>query len=132
MFNIMNSELNTQLLQTILDNQKRVPHTLSLADMGITDEIVNQIYEWAKPHAEEGELASYIPELARVDANKSAIVIGDLLGNQIVVGNGVDVKVSIQSVVKPFLYIYALEKGLAPSDISYIEPTAMHFNSYMH
>ncbi|MBR5824440.1 MAG: glutaminase [Paludibacteraceae bacterium] len=125
----MNSELNTQLLQTILDNQKRVPHTLSLADMGITDEIVNQIYEWAKPHAEEGELASYIPELARVDANKSAIVIGDLLGNQIVVGNGVDVKVSIQSVVKPFLYIYALEKGLAPSDISYIEPTAMHFNT---
>ena len=80
----MNSELNTQLLQTILDNQKRVPHTLSLTDMGITEEIVNQIYEWAKPHATEGELASYIPELARVDANKSAIVIGDLLDNQIV------------------------------------------------
>lgn len=120
---------NTQLLQTILDNQKRVPQTLSLADMGITVDIVNQIYEWAKPHAEEGELANYIPELANVDSNKSAIVIADLLGNQITVGNGEDVKVSIQSVVKPFLYIYALEKGLAPSDISYIEPTAMHFNT---
>jgi glutaminase len=47
----------------------------------------------------------------------------------IAVGNGVDVKVSIQSVVKPFLYIYALQKGLALSDISYIEPTAMHFNT---
>ena len=28
--------MQKQLLQTILDNQKRVPHTLSLADMGIT------------------------------------------------------------------------------------------------
>ena len=101
--------LNTRLLQTILDNQKRVPHTLSLADMGINEDIVNQIYEWAKPYSAEGELASYIPELARVDSDKSAIVIGDLLGNQIAVGNGVDVKVSIQSVVKPFLYIYALQ-----------------------
>lgn len=120
---------NTQLLQTILDNQKRVPQTLSLSDMGITSDIVHQIYDWAKPHAEDGELANYIPELANVDSNKSAIVIGDLLGNQITAGNGLDVKVSIQSVVKPFLYIYALEKGLAPSDISYIEPTAMHFNT---
>ena len=120
---------NTQLLQTILDNQKRVHQTLSLNDMGITSDIVSQIYDWAKPHAEEGELANYIPELANVDPNKSAIVVGDLLGNQITAGNGLDIKVSIQSVVKPFLYIYALEKGLAPSDISYIEPTAMHFNT---
>ena len=121
--------MQKQLLQTILDNQKRVPHTLSLADMGITEDIVSQIYEWAKPYSAEGELASYIPELARVNPDNSAIVMGDLLGNQIAVGNGVDVKVSIQSVVKPFLYIYALEKDLAPSDISYIEPTAMHFNT---
>ena len=125
----MHYKLNKQLLQTILDNQKRVPHTLSLADMGITTDIVNQIYEWARPYAAEGELANYIPQLACVDADKSAIVIGDLLDNQIAVGNGVDVKVSIQSVVKPFLYIYALQKGLPPSDISYIEPTAMHFNT---
>lgn len=118
--------MNKQLLQTILDNQKRVPHTLSLSDMGITTDIVNQIYEWARPYAAEGEVANYIPQLARVDANKSAIVIGDLLGNQIAVGDGVDVKVSIQSVVKPFLYIYALQQGIAPHDISYIEPTAMH------
>ncbi len=120
---------NTQLLQTILDNQKRVPQTLSLADMGVTSDIVNQIYDWAQPHVEEGELANYIPELANVDSNKSAIVIADLFGNQITAGNGLDVKVSIQSVVKPFLYIFALETGLAPSDISYIEPTAMHFNT---
>ena len=125
----MNCELNKRLLQTILDNQKRVPQTLSLADMGITEDIVCQIYEWAKPYAVEGELASYIPELANVDPDKSAIVIGDLQGDMITVGNGADVKVSIQSVVKPFLYIYALQKGLAPSDISYIEPTAMHFNT---
>ena len=103
----MTSDLNKQLLQTILDNQKRVPLTLSLGDMGITTDIVTKIYDWAKPYATEGELASYIPELANVDPDKSAIVIGDLQGDMIAVGNGVDVKVSIQSVVKPFLYIYA-------------------------
>ena len=92
-------QLNKKLLQTILDNQKRVPHTLSLADMGITSDIINQIYEWAKPYSSEGELASYIPELARVNPDNSAIVIGDLLGNEIAVGNGVDVKVLNAEVV---------------------------------
>lgn len=121
--------MQKQLLQTILDNQKRVPHTLSLADMGITTDIVTQIYEWARPYAADGEVANYIPQLAHIDTDKSAIVIGDLLGNQIAVGDGVDVKVSIQSVVKPFLYIYALQQGIAPHHISHIEPTAMHFNS---
>lgn len=117
------------LLQIILDNQKRAQHSLTLDDMGITPMLVQQIYDWARDYADDGELASYIPELAMVDASKSAIVVGDLAGNQIAVGNGLNVKVSIQSVVKPFLYIYALEQGIAPRDISYIEPTAMHFNT---
>lgn len=121
--------MQNRLLQNILDNQKRAQHTLTLEDMGITPVLVQQIYDWACNYADDGELANYIPELAMVDASKSAIVVGDLLGNQISVGNGVNVKVSIQSVVKPFLYIYALEQGIAPRDISYIEPTAMHFNA---
>ena len=121
--------MQTNILQRILDNQKRTPHTLSLEDMGITPMIVQNIYDWAKHYACFGELASYIPQLANVDPSKSAIVVGDLLGNQICVGNGLNVKVSIQSVIKPFLYIYALEKGVHPNDISNIEPTAMQFNS---
>lgn len=117
------------LLQSILDGQKRMAHSMSLEEMGITPVLVQRVYDWAQNYADDGELASYIPELATVDASKSAIVIGDLQGNRIAVGNGVHVKVSIQSVVKPFLYIYALQQGVHPRDISYIEPTAMHFNT---
>ena len=117
------------LLQQILDNQKRAQHTLTLEDMGITPMLVQQIYDWARDYAADGALADYIPELSRVDSTRTAIVVGDLLGNQIGVGNGLDIKVSIQSVIKPFLYIFALEQGIAPRDISYIEPTAMHFNT---
>lgn len=102
---------------------------LSLEDMGITPMLVQQIYDWARDYAQDGHLADYIPELSRVDATRTAIVVGDILGNQIAVGNGLDVRMSIQSVVKPFLYIFALEQGVAPRDISYIEPTAMHFNT---
>lgn len=117
------------LLQQILDNQKHALHTLTLEDMGITPILVQQIYDWAKDYASDGNLADYIPELANVDPTKTAIVVGDLHGNYVGVGNGLDVRVSIQSVVKPFLYIFALEQGAAPRDISYIEPTAMHFNT---
>lgn len=117
------------LLQQILDNQKRAQHTLTLDDMGITPILVQQIYDWARDYASDGNLADYIPELTRVDATRTAIVVGDLLGNEIAVGNGLDIRASMQSVVKPFLYIFALEQGMAPRDISYIEPTAMHFNA---
>lgn len=97
--------------------------------MGITQNILEAVYEWANNMALYGELASYIPELAKVDPNKTAIVIGDLNRNIISAGNGADVKVSIQSVIKPFLYIYALEKGLSANQISFIEATALKFNT---
>lgn len=116
-------------LQQILDNRKLALHTLTLDDMGITPLLVRQIYDWAYNYASDGTLADYIPQLARVDDTRAAIVVGDLLGNYIAVGNGLDIKVSIQSVIKPFLYIYALEQGIPPRDISFIEPTALHFNA---
>lgn len=97
--------------------------------MGITQNILEAVYEWANNMASYGELASYIPELTKVDSSKTAIVIGDLNRNILAVGNGADVKVSIQSVIKPFLYIYALEKGVPASQISFIEATALKFNT---
>lgn len=117
------------ILQEILDSRTQAQHSLTLEDMGITPILVQKIYDWARDYASDGHLADYIPELARVDDSKTAIVVGDLLGNQVAVGNGLDVVASIQSVVKPFLYIFALERGIAPRDISYIEPTALHFDT---
>ncbi len=121
--------MQKDLLQFILDRQKRVTVSPTLEEMNITPTLMQQIYDWARGYAEDGELASYIPQLAQVDPTKSAIVVSDLHGNTVAVGNGLDVRVSIQSVVKPFLYIYALEQNVDPKNISYIEPTAMHFNS---
>jgi len=97
--------------------------------MDITEKLIQQIYDWANTMATYGELASYIPELNRVDSTKSAITIGDLHGNIISVGNGRDVIPSIQSVIKPFLYIYALEQGAAPENIAGIEATASSFDT---
>lgn len=121
--------MKEKLLKHILENQKRLASSQTLPQMGITQSILDEVYEWANNMALYGELASYIPELTKVDPNKTAIVIGDLSGNTLSVGNGVEVKVSIQSVIKPFLYIYALEKGLQANRISFIEATALRFNT---
>jgi glutaminase len=121
--------MKSELLKQILESQKRSVSAQTLNEMGITQELIEQIYEWAKNTATYGKLASYIPELTKVDPNKTAIVIGDLSGNSLAVGNGLDVRVSIQSVIKPFLYIYALQQGLPAESISAIEATALHFNT---
>lgn len=121
--------MKSELLKQILESQKRSVSAQTLKDMGITQELVGQIYKWANEMATYGELASYIPELTKVDHNKTAIVIGDLSGNILALGNGLDVRASIQSVIKPFLYIYALEQGLPAESISSIEATALHFNT---
>lgn len=121
--------MKSELLKKILESQKRSVSAQTLKDMGITQELIEQIYKWANEMATYGELASYIPELTKVDPNKTAIVIGDLSGNILALGNGLEVRVSIQSVIKPFLYIYALEQGLPAESISSIEATALHFNT---
>lgn len=121
--------MKEKLLKHILESRKSKADSPTLSEMGITTDLLNEVYEWANSMASYGELASYIPELTKVDASKSAIVIGDLKENILGVGNGVDVKVSIQSVIKPFLYIYALEKGVPANQISFIEATALKFNT---
>ncbi len=121
--------MKSELLKQILESQKRSVSAQTLTEMGITQELIEQIYEWANKMATYGELASYIPELTKVDPKKTAIAIEDLNGNILAVGNGLDVKVSVQSVIKPFLYIYALQQGLTAESISAIEATALHFNA---
>ncbi len=121
--------MKEKLLKHILESRKQLTTSPTLQEMGITQNLLEEVYEWANSMASYGELASYIPELTKVDPNKTTIVIGDLNRNILSAGNGVDVKVSIQSVIKPFLYIYALEKGLSANQISFIEATALKFNT---
>lgn len=117
------------LLKQILESRKRLALSSTLMEMGVTEALLNDIYDWSNSMATYGEVASYIPELSKVAPDKTAIVIGDLNGNILSAGNGLDVKVSIQSVIKPFLYIYALEKGVPANQISFIEATALKFNT---
>lgn len=123
------TDIEHNLLKKILEKATKTKPSPTLGDMDITQELIKEVYDWAKMMATYGELASYIPELCRVNPTKSAVSIGDLHGNIISVGNGLDVIPSIQSVIKTFLYIYALECGIASENIAGIEATASSFNT---
>ena len=99
-------------------------------ELEITEEKVYAIDSWARDLV-YGSKAAYIPELASedIDIEKTGIAIADLGGNKIIVGNGKEVIGSIQSVIKPFLYLYALSKGVSPHEISGVEANALPFNA---
>ncbi len=101
----------------------------SLVAMGVDQEKVERVAEWARNQTRYGVLATYIPQLAKVDPDKTAIAIGDMHGNEIITGDGVEVVASVQSVIKSFLYLFALKKGLSPELLSGVEATARPFNA---
>ncbi|MBI4452193.1 glutaminase, partial [Candidatus Woesearchaeota archaeon] len=120
-----------ELLQKIGDTSYSYQHSNkpTLKQMGIIEEKIRLIDKWAKEMTTYGMLALYIPELKKVDKDLTSIAIGDLHGNKIVVGNGSEIKISAQSVIKPFLYLYALEKGAPAEKIAGMEATAMPFHA---
>jgi glutaminase len=101
----------------------------TLKSMKITDEAIITIDTWAKEMTSYGMLATYIPELKKVNKDLTAISIGDLHGNTIIVGKGSKIEISAQSVIKPFLYLYALEKGIPAQSIAGMEATAKPFHT---
>lgn len=118
-----------QLLKKIGDTKYSNKSKESLKSLGITKNSISLIDEWAKENTTYGILATYIPELKKVDKDLTAIAIGDLQKNKIIVGTGSKIKISVQSVIKPFLYLYALEQGIPANKIAGIEATAMPFNT---
>ncbi len=103
--------------------------THTLKNMGITQNSIALIDLWTKSMTSYGLLATYIPELKKVNKDLTAIAIGDVHKNKVIVGDGTQIKISAQSVIKPFLYLYALEKGIPAKHISGMEATAMPFNT---
>lgn len=116
-------------LKKILSQPAKDTPIPTFQNMHIDESLIQSIYDWARGLVTYGTLASYIPELTKADPAKNAISIGDLTGNIITVGDGFNVRPSIQSVIKPFLYIYALEQGVSADSISSIEATASAFNT---
>jgi glutaminase len=68
---------------------------------------LEQIHSLVAPN-KDGALASYIPELAQVDADKFGLALMSTKGRLFTVGD-VDVPFTIQSVSKAFSYCLALE-----------------------
>ena len=72
-----------------------------------TEEILEEALNLGRKYLHEGNVADYIPELAKVNANKVAIsTIED--GELHSVGDS-KVRFSIQSIVKVILYSLAME-----------------------
>jgi glutaminase len=74
------------------------------------DRIVKEIADEMRQRPDRGEVASYIPELARVDAKAFGLVVVDAEGNVAAAGDS-DVPFSIQSISKVFTLTLALGKA---------------------
>ena len=97
--------------------------------MFYSEEVLDKALRLGRKYLHEGAVADYIPELARVDANKLAIsTIED--GNIYSVGDS-KVRFSIQSIIKVILYAMAMENYKVSELKKYVgvRPSAKPFNS---
>ena len=114
------------------DRQKRTSAAqgeLPSADMAQIQEIVESIYEKYK-HVDDGEVATYIPELGKADPKHFGICIATVDGHVIRVGDW-DKEFTIQSMCKPFAFQLALEQCGLEETLKHIgvEPSGDAFNS---
>lgn len=94
-----------------------------------TEEILEEALNLGRKYLHEGAVADYIPELAKVEANKVAIsAIED--GKLTSVGDS-KIKFSIQSIVKVILYALAMKNYKVAELKKYVgvRPSAKPFNS---
>jgi glutaminase len=74
------------------------------------DRIVHEIADEMRARSDRGEVATYIPELARIDPNQFGLAVVDGEGNVAAAGD-CDVPFSIQSISKVFTLTLALGKA---------------------
>ena len=77
--------------------------------MSNLDRVVKEIADEMRQRPDRGEVASYIPELARVDDKAFGLAVIDAEGN-VAVGGDADTPFSIQSISKVFTLTLALGK----------------------
>lgn len=109
--------------KTILNKFKEVNFII------YTEEILEEALNLGRKYLHEGAVADYIPELAKVEANKVAIsAIED--GKLTSVGDS-KIKFSIQSIVKVILYALAMKNYKVAELKKYVgvRPSAKPFNS---
>lgn len=110
--------------------RKTIPNKFKEVNFIIyTEEILEEALNLGRKYLHEGAVADYIPELAKVEANKVAIsTIED--GNLTSVGDS-KIKFSIQSIVKVILYALAMKNYKVAELKKYVgvRPSAKPFNS---
>src|SRR5687767_6811997 len=99
------------------------------SDFSNLDRIVKEIAAEMQQRTDRGEVATYIPELARVDAKAFGLAVVDADGNVAASGDS-DTPFSIQSISKVFTLTLALGKvGEALWRHVGREPSGSPFNS---
>lgn len=110
--------------------RKTIPNKFKEVNFIIyTEEILEEALNLGRKYLHEGAVADYIPELAKVEANKVAIsTIED--GKLTSVGDS-KIKFSIQSIVKVILYALAMKNYKVAELKKYVgvRPSAKPFNS---
>ena len=92
-------------------------------------ELLDNIAEAVRPLAAEGKVASYIPALARVPADRFALAVRWVDGREFATGDA-DIPFSIQSISKLFALALAMERVADPLWTRVgREPSGMRFNS---
>lgn len=91
--------------------------------------IIKEVYNGVKDIEDKGKLASYIPELARINPNKFGIHISSIDNNQYGIGNYLD-RFSIQSISKvlALTLAYKIMKQKIWERVG-VEPSGTAFNS---
>jgi glutaminase len=74
------------------------------------EEALRAVAEEARPHAESGRVASYIPALERVVPSRFAVTMCDLDGAEVADGDA-DVGFSVQSIAKVFGLTLAMQRS---------------------
>ena len=74
-----------------------------------TQALLDDVYRTLAPHRGEGNVASYIPALARIDPSKLGMAIATIDGELAMAGDG-DEPFSIQSISKTFTLTLALDQ----------------------
>ncbi len=98
--------------------------------MNMVDKMLRELYNEFKDKENTGVLASYIPELSKVNPRNFGIVLTTVDGYQYAYGD-TDVDFTIQSVSKPFVYGIAIQEHGVKRVLEKIsvEPSGDAFNS---
>jgi glutaminase len=100
------------------------PNGPTLAHLRHIQEVIDGIYEKYK-HVEDGDVATYIPELAKADPKHFGICLATVDGQVFRAGDW-DKEFTIQSMCKPFAFQMALEQRGGRRNFLRRQPATRH------